>query len=98
MDVEGWFFETGHERIGPIALAELQWLVRAGILGRDTRVWAAGMNEPARAEALPILFAQPPAADFAQAGRAGRAMIAFFFLLALTTTLLFVAHWLLTRG
>ena len=100
MDVEGWFFETDHERIGPIALAELQWLVRAGILGRETRVWAQGMNEPARADRLPLLF-QPPAQSFgpslAAPGQLGRAVIAFALFLAFAIALGFGAHWYLAR-
>jgi hypothetical protein len=74
MDVEGWFFETDHERMGPISLAELQWLVSVGILHRDTRVWADGMDEPARAEALPMLFGAPgPTVR----GRAGWAVLGY---------------------
>lgn len=82
MGVEGWFFETDHERLGPISFAELQWLVSVGILRRDTRVWADGMEEPARAEALPMLFAPPlPGRSHSAAtvGRSGWAFLGYFF-------------------
>lgn len=96
MDVEGWFFETDHERVGPIPLPELQWLVRAGILARDTRVWAPSMREPARADRLPALF-QPPSPALAAPGQLGRAVIAFVLFLACMIALGFGAHWYLTR-
>ena len=96
MDVEGWFFETDHERVGPIPLPELQWLVRAGILARDTRVWAASMHEPARADRLPALF-PPPAPSLAVPGQLGRAVIAFVLFLSFVIALSFGAHWYLTH-
>jgi hypothetical protein len=62
MDIGGWFYDVEGERRGPVPLDELKRLVQAGTVGRDTKVWAEGMAEPAPAGQLAVLFPPQPEA------------------------------------
>jgi hypothetical protein len=43
--VDGWYYENNGERRGPLTLAQMQTLVKAGGIRRDTRVWRPGAAE-----------------------------------------------------
>jgi hypothetical protein len=79
MNANGWFYQLGNERLGPVSLAALQTLVRNGKVGRETRVWAEGLTEPVAAGTLSVLF--PPDVDtslkyLVPVGRSGYAIAA----------------------
>jgi GYF domain 2 len=60
--IEWHLLEEGRRR-GPLGLDELGSLARAGRVGRDTRVWCAGMTDWRRAgdvDGLARLFEPPP--------------------------------------
>jgi hypothetical protein len=78
-EANGWFYEVGGERRGPVSLVELKRLAQTNTIDRTTRVWAEGMPEPMPAGSLSMLY--PPAPDAAMRfilpiGRSGLAIAA----------------------
>lgn len=59
-----WFWRVGEQKHGPVSLAQLQAMARAGQLAQDVTVWTEGMVEWVPAARVPVLFA-PPAASLA---------------------------------
>ena len=93
MELGGWFYEMGGERRGPVGLDELKRLVRARQIGRDTPVWAQGMDAPVPAGSLAVLFTPAPAAWMRwilPVGRSGFAIAAGY--LGLLSFLPFVGY------
>ncbi len=45
--MDGWFYEADGERRGPFTLEQMQGLVTAGGVRRQTRVWRPGADETA---------------------------------------------------
>lgn len=93
MELGGWYYEVGGERRGPVGLDELKRLVRVRQVGRDTRVWALGMEAPVAAGSLAVLF--PPAPEpwlrwLLPVGRSGFAIAAGY--LGLLALLPFVGY------
>jgi uncharacterized protein DUF4339 len=43
--MDGWYYENNGERRGPLTLEQMQTLVKAGGIRRDTRVWRPGAAE-----------------------------------------------------
>jgi hypothetical protein len=62
-----WFWRIGEQKHGPVSLAQLQTMARAGQLAQDVTVWTEGMVEWVPATRVPVLFA-PPAASLANDG------------------------------
>jgi hypothetical protein len=58
-----WFWSTGDQKQGPVRLADLQRMMRAGQLGPQTMVWTDAMAEWTPAWRLPALSAPPAASD-----------------------------------
>lgn len=59
-DTAGWYYETAAIRQGPVGLAELRALVERGELAPHNLVWAPGLREWARVDAVDVLTAPPP--------------------------------------
>lgn len=57
-----WFWRIGDQQHGPVSMAQMQGMARAGQLGPQVTVWTEGMAEWVPAARLPVLFA-PPAED-----------------------------------
>lgn len=57
-----WFWRIGEQKNGPVSLAQLQAMVRAGQLGPDVTVWTEGLAEwvPAARVAVLSPHAAPP--------------------------------------
>jgi hypothetical protein len=53
----GWFYTVGGERKGPVGFSDLEALVRAGVIHRDTLVWTAGRADWKPAVDVPELSA-----------------------------------------
>lgn len=51
-----WFWNAGDGKRGPVALAELQRMARAGQLSPQATVWTEGMGEWAPAGGMTVLF------------------------------------------
>jgi hypothetical protein len=51
-----WYWRIGDQKNGPVSLAELQAMVRAGRLAPQATVWTEGMLEWVPAGRLPVLF------------------------------------------
>lgn len=51
-----WFWRIGEQQNGPVSLAQLQGMARAGQLGPQVAVWTEGMAEWVPAPRLPVLF------------------------------------------
>jgi hypothetical protein len=87
MERSGWYYEVGNERLGPVSLEVLQVLVRNGKVGRQTRVWAEGLQEAVPAGSFAVLFDAPgtehdPALKyFLPVGRSGWAIAAGYLAL-----------------
>lgn len=57
-----WFWRIGEQQHGPVSLAQLQAMARAGQLAQNVTVWTQGMVEWVPAVRVPVLFSPPPAA------------------------------------
>ena len=79
MSEVGWYYDGGGQQVGPLGLAALVELIRAGRIAPGTRVWRPGLAGWAAWETVPDLtallppppagpppLAQPPAATFAR--------------------------------
>jgi len=53
--VQQWFYAVGAERKGPVGRADLDALVRAGVVRRDTLVWTSGAADWRPAGVVPDL-------------------------------------------
>lgn len=57
-----WYFATGNEQQGPVALQAIQDMVRSGQVQPNTLVWRQGMPNWVAASQVPELFAPQPGA------------------------------------
>lgn len=60
-----WYYNGHWGQIGPLSLEQVKELVEAGVIGRDTVVWRAGMSNWVAASGVPELSSafvasQPP--------------------------------------
>jgi hypothetical protein len=56
-----WFWRVGEQKHGPVSLAQLQAMARAGQLAQGVTVWTEGMVEWVPAARVPVVFAAPAA-------------------------------------
>lgn len=54
-----WFWQIGEQKNGPVSLAQMQAMMRAGQLAQDATVWTEGMVEWVPAARVPVLFGTP---------------------------------------
>jgi hypothetical protein len=58
-----WYWGVGDQKNGPVALADLQAMVRSGQLGPQAMVWTEGMPAWVPAGKLPLLYPQTSRAE-----------------------------------
>src|SRR5579863_7233071 len=84
MEMDGWFYEVAGERKGPVPFDELRRLIQAGVVKRETNVWAQGLANPVPAGHMAVLFPRAPDAWMRwllPVGRSGYAIAAGYLAL-----------------